>query len=227
MFSGYLELGGDDDQGSILKTIFGGASSEVLLTRWLADEAHDEPDRSQAGTRANSSALDRRRLGLALSRPAPRQRRRRAKTVRFVLVNEFRRDLRATPPASIGDDRIAGFEASSSSRVREVADALRRGRARRSIRRARRSSRERASTCGRESMPPVLGATDTFRFEERLLRRAIELDRSADEYEEAIALRSTARGAIGSIGTWYASSSGKHANLRPSWVARWLISRSR
>ena len=38
--------------------------------------------------------------------------------------------------------------------------------------------------------------------------------------------RPIARGATGSIGTSCASSSGKHADLRPSWVERWPISRS-
>ena len=38
----YLEQARAGDQGSILKSIFGGASSELLLTRWLADESHDQ-----------------------------------------------------------------------------------------------------------------------------------------------------------------------------------------
>ena len=38
---GYLEQARTSGQGSMLKTIFGGASSELLLTHWLADESND------------------------------------------------------------------------------------------------------------------------------------------------------------------------------------------
>ena len=99
----------------------------------------------------------------------------RAKTARFVLVNEFRHDLAGDPPAS-----ISMIESPASkeqlTRVREVADALRRGEHADRYAELADQVEKSLNLADAEIDAAALGATDTFRFEERLLlRRAIDL----------------------------------------------------
>lgn len=181
----YLEQAGEVGQASILKTIFGGASSEALLTLWLADEAHD----GQIAEKTASDELSRlveARLGLSL--PAGTSvAEARSKTARYVLVNEFRADLEGDRPGS-----TSMIESTTTNeqlaRVREIAEALRRHEhAERYVELADQVERE-LDLAGAEVDAARLGTTDTFRFEERrLLQRAVELA-VAGRYGEAIAL---------------------------------------
>ena len=183
----YLEQARAGDQGSILKSIFGGASSELLLTRWLADESQDQEIVAKQAL-SELMRLIEARLGLSLLAGISAEEV-RAKTARFVLVNEFRHDLSGGPPAS-----ISMIESPASKeqlgRVREVADALRRGE--HADRYAELADRvEKSLNLTHAEIDAVaLGATDTFRFEEcLLLKRAIDLSLNG-EYENSIGLAS-------------------------------------
>jgi hypothetical protein len=181
----YLERARAGEQGSILKSIFGGASSELLLTRWLADESHDQEIVAKQAL-SELLRLIEARLGLSLLAGISAEEV-RTKTARFVLVNEFRHDLSGDPPSS-----ISMIESPASkeqlSRVREVADALRRGEHADRYAELADHVEKSLNLSGVEIDAVVLGATDTFRFEEcLLLRRAIDLSLNG-EYENAIGL---------------------------------------
>ena len=110
----YLEQARAGGQGSMLKTIFGGASSEVLLTQWLADESHDdEIVEKQALGRA--APLDR-----GPPRACPSRRHiacRCAGEDRSVRARQrVPGRPRGEPPASIVDDRVAANEGAACSR---------------------------------------------------------------------------------------------------------------
>ena len=181
----YLEQARAGDQGSILKSIFGGASSELLLTRWLADESHDQEIVAKQAL-SELQRLIEARLGLPLLSGISAEEV-RAKTARFVLVNEFRNDLSGDPPASISMIETPASK-EQLSRVREVADALRRGEHADRYAELADHVEKSLNLTDVEIDAVVLGATDTFRFEEcLLLRRAIDLSLNG-EYENAIGL---------------------------------------
>src|SRR4051794_14014747 len=160
----YLEQAQAGGQGSILKTIFGGASSELLLTQWLTDDSRD-------GEIASKSALGEllrlieARLGLALADRITIEEA-RTTTVRFVLVNEFRDDYAGEQPASIS--MIASPPAKEQLwRVREVADGLRSGLHADRYAELADQVEKSLNLTGGHVEASRLGATDTFRFEER------------------------------------------------------------
>jgi hypothetical protein len=179
----YLAQASGGEHASILKTIFGGASSEALLTLWLAESVHDEQI-VEKGASDEVFGLVHARLGLAL--PAEISvGDARSRTIRYVLVNEFRSDLDCDPP-----DSLALIESTTTkeeiARVHEIAEALRRHEhAERYIELADQVEKD-LNVAGADIDAANLGATDTFRFEERsLLKRAVELA-SAGGYDQAI-----------------------------------------
>jgi hypothetical protein len=181
----YLEQARAGEQGSILKTIFGGATSEALLAEWLADEGRDNEILGKAALNELQRLIEA-RLGLALPANTTADEA-RAKTLRYVLVNEFRSDLDGEPPAS-----LTLIESPSTkdqlARVFEVAEGLRR-----SDRAARYAEladdvEQALNLAGLEIDAAHIGATDTFRFEERhLLKEAVDLTLSG-AYNAAIEL---------------------------------------
>jgi hypothetical protein len=108
----------------------------------------------------------------------------RARTIRYVLVNEFLADLNCEPP-----DSIALIDAAPTkdhlSRVREIAQTLRAREPERYVVLADRMENElHLANAGVDAAD--FGRTDTFRFEERkLLQQAVELTASGS-YDEAI-----------------------------------------
>ena len=181
----YLDQARAGDQGSILKSIFGGASSELLLTRWLADESHDQEIVAKQAL-SELLRLIEARLGLSLLSGSSAEEV-RAKTARFVLVNEFRHDLSGDAPASISMIESPATK-EQLGRVREVADALRRGEHADRYAELADHVEKSLNLTDVEIDAVVLGATDTFRFEEcLLLRRAIDLSLNG-EYENSIGL---------------------------------------
>ncbi len=180
----YLEQARDGEQGSILRTIFGGAASEALLTLWLADESRDSEILNKAGLNELFRLIEA-RLGLSLP-PDVSVAEARSRTIRYVLVNEFRADLDCEPPSSVA--LIDAATPEQLRRVREVADALRRHEyAERYVELADRVEND-LNLATADVDPDEFGATDTFRFEERrLLGRAVELA-VAGQFDEAIAL---------------------------------------
>lgn len=181
----YLGQAGGGEQASILRTIFGGASSEALLTQWVADDTRDSEIVDKAALNELSRLIDA-RLGLALPVGASVDEA-RSRTVRYILVNEFRSDLDCEPPAS-----VALIESPATkeqlARAREVAEALRRPEhAARYVELADQVEHD-LGLASAAIDAAHFGATDTFRFEERrLLERAVELTLRGD-YGEAIDL---------------------------------------
>jgi hypothetical protein len=181
----YLEQARTGGQGSMLKTIFGGASSELLLTQWLADESHDAEILDKRALEELLRLIEA-RLGLSLPDDASIADA-RAKTARFVLVNEFRADLTGEPPVSASMIESPATK-EQLVRVGEVAEGLRRGEQAARYAELADSVESSLNLAAAEIDAAGIGATDTFRFEERLLlRRALDLTLSG-EYDTAVAL---------------------------------------
>lgn len=165
---------GDGDAGkpSVLRTLFGGAQGEVLLTQWLASDTKDQ-------TLVEKDALPellkliKARLGLELpdGTTAPQA---RDKTCRYVLVNEFRADLSCEPPKSVG--MVPGPPGKEQAeRIRDVAEGLRRRYPEAYVDLADRVEQD-LGLAGAGIEAAHLGSIDTFRFEEdRLLDHAATL----------------------------------------------------
>ena len=94
----YLRQGGEGIEASVLHTFFGGAKSEALIARWLAEEKTDAAIAEKEAKEELFNLIEF-RLGLAVPTDdaLPEA---RAKVVRHVLVNEFRLDLECEPPKS-------------------------------------------------------------------------------------------------------------------------------
>lgn len=183
----YLEQAQTGGKGSILKTIFGGASSELLLTQWLMDDSRDS-EIAGKGALGELLRLIEARLGLALADGTTIEQARMT-TARFVLVNDFRDDYAGEQPASIS--MIASPPGREQlGRVREVADGLRGGLHADRYADLADHVEKSLNLSGGDVDASGLGATDTFRFEERLLlKRAIDQTLEG-QYEDAIELAS-------------------------------------
>ncbi|MCL2723923.1 MAG: PglZ domain-containing protein [Polyangiaceae bacterium] len=158
---------------SILKSIFHAArDNDDLLTAWLVSDAHDAEIVDKEATR-ELTKLVKARLGLNLD-PNAQLAKLRAITLRYVLAGEFRLDLSCDAPASL-DGVAKPPTKNEESAVCELASRLRANHADAYAALADRVEEE----LGLENakLPDgVLGAIDTFRFEERaLLRHAGDL----------------------------------------------------
>ena len=171
-------------QVSVLHTIFAGAQGEELLVRWLADEQHD-PAVQEKGAEPELLKLIAARLGLTLPEGTGSAEARQ-KTLRYVLVGEFRADLRAAPPTSVGLVPVAPTK-ETAERVRQVAAGLRRQFPEAYLGLADRVEKD-LDLAQAPIDPAHLGSVDTFRFEEdRLLGHAAALV-AAKRYDEALAV---------------------------------------
>lgn len=168
-------------RSSVLRLLFNNAQSELLVAQWLADDSKDPEIESKEAVAELLKLIDV-RLGLALPEtttlPAARE-----KTLRYVLVGEFRSDLSCEPPPSVS--MIPQPQTKEHvDRLREVAATIRQKYAAQYVTNADRVSSE----LGLEAAnidPTHLGNIDTFRFEERrLLAYAGELI-AAKRYGEA------------------------------------------
>lgn len=168
---------------SVLRALFDGAQSEALLVRWLAQEDKDAAIVEKEATGELFKLIEA-RLGIAL--PVGSIGQARSKTLRYVLVNEFRSDLGCEPPPSLAMIPVPPTK-EHLERVREVAYGLRRG-----------FGPEYPSLADQVEMDlglrvaeadaAYLGSIDTFRFEEqRLLSYAAELI-AEKKYDEALAI---------------------------------------
>lgn len=162
-FLAQSERGGE--QASMLRTIFGGATSDVLLARWLADDSNDETIDEKNATDELFKLLEARlglQLGVETSVPSARNR-----ALRYVLVNEFRSELSCAPPSSLSMlptpptreqlDRVRSVAAHIRSKHADAYETL---------------ADEVVAEFGLHTAgidPAHLGAIDTFRFEEQAL----------------------------------------------------------
>ncbi len=180
----FLRQGEEGKPASVLRTIFDGSHSEALLARWLASEEKDEAIADMDATPELFKLIES-RLGLGLP-PAATVTEARDKTLRYLLVCEFRSDLGCQPPPSVSMVPEAPSK-EAVDRIREVAETLRRGYAGAYVGLADRVEADLGLTNAKLDAAH-LGNIDTFRFEERaLLARAGELiaDR---KYSEALGI---------------------------------------
>ena len=158
---------GGGERASMLKVIFGRASSEVMLARWLAEEELD----AQIGAKDAQQelyGLVASRLGLELDQGTDLSRA-RDRASRFVLVGEFRHDLNCDAPASLGSIPAPPSK-DHMARTLEVAQSIRTRHADAYVELADRVEAE-LGLAGEGIDASCLGQVDTFRFEERLLLR--------------------------------------------------------
>lgn len=164
-------LGGQSaGSGSLLKLALGEGSSEVLLARWIGDESRDALIEDK-GAKAELLKLVASRLGLKVTEQSTLAQARH-QVVRYLLVNEFRHDLDAEPPADLALVPTPAKE-EEHRRIHEVTTTIRRNADRYA---------ELADGCEQELNlralsfdPATLGSIDTFRFEEgQLLTHAAD-----------------------------------------------------
>lgn len=185
----FLQQGDEGQSASVLRTLFAGAASEALLARWLADPQPDAAIVDKDAT-AELYKLIESRLGLAVSNGTTVVEA-RDKTLRYVLVSEFRTDLGGEMPVSVSMVPTPPTK-EHVGRIRDVAASLRRDFAERYVDLADRVATE-LSVQDAQVDAAHLGTIDTFRFEEqRLLRHAGTLI-AVKQYDTALALLTTRR----------------------------------
>lgn len=177
-----LQQSQDGAPSSVLRSLFGGTQSEALLSRWLADTSLDASIEAK-GAAPELLQLIESRLGLALppstSIPAARD-----KTLRYVLVNEFRADLQAEPPASLSLITEPTLK-EHSERLRAVAEALRSHHASSYAELA--DQLEASLGLAAAAIEAAqLGSIDTFRFEEQALLTFVGETIAARHYDQAL-----------------------------------------
>lgn len=164
--TGFLETSKSGDaQASMLRTIFSGAPSEVLLARWLADDTLDHLIAEKEATNDLLKLIES-RLGLELesgtSVAAARD-----KVLRYVLTNHLRSHLSCDPPRSLSMIPTPPSK-DQLHRVRDVINRLRNAHA--DAYEAIADQME--TTLGLRTAgidPAQHGPVDTFRFEEQAL----------------------------------------------------------
>lgn len=167
-----IRQGEDGGSASVLKTVFGDLASEPLLARWLAEDDRDRAV-TDKGALPELAQLIEARLGLRVPAEAAVAEA-RERTLRHVLVAEFRSDLKCEPPQVISR-MSAPSSKEQTVRAREVAARLRAEHPARYIILADDVEAE-LGLARAEIDPALLGSIDTFRFEERaLLRHAFQL----------------------------------------------------
>ena len=179
------EPSGRGEGPSILKGVFHDVSGrDELLAAWLADDESDDAIMAKGGT-GELAKLIQSRVGLALD-PTDLLGKLRRITARYVLVGEFRDDFKAEPPAAIagvpGPRTKPEFEG-----VRVLAQRLRLSHPDAYV--ALADALEQELGLAAAPIPAAaLGSTDTFRFEERVVRGHVEELIAAGRYDEAEAL---------------------------------------
>ena len=179
-----LQQSQDGAPSSVLRSMFGGTQSETLLSRWLADTSLDASIEAK-GAAPELLQLIETRLGLALP-PSTSIPGARDKTLRYVLVNEFRGDLQAEPPASLALIPEPTLK-EHSERLRAVAEALRSHHASSYAELA--DQLEASLGLAAAAIEAAhLGSIDTFRFEEQALLTYVGETIAAKDYTKALAI---------------------------------------
>jgi hypothetical protein len=180
----FLRQGNESKLASVLRTIFDGAHSEELITRWLADQKNDATIVEKDAV-AELFKLIESRLGLALPDGTTLSTA-RDKTVRYILVSELRSDVGSELPASVSMVPVPpGKE--HLDRTRDVAKSLRRDDADCYVEMANKVESDLTLRTAKIDQAH-LGNIDTFRFEERaLLAHAGDLI-STRRYAEAVTI---------------------------------------
>ncbi|HSG38620.1 MAG TPA: PglZ domain-containing protein, partial [Thermoanaerobaculia bacterium] len=158
--------GASTEPPSILKVIFHDVrGSDAIVARWLADESRDAEIEAKDARRELVKLLGK-RIGIELPE-AEKVSKLRALGLRYVLLGEFRLDLRCPVPEALrGVPLPVGRDQQKS--VRGIAQLLRSNHGDEYPALANRIETE-LSLSGVPLPPGALGAIDTFRFEERVL----------------------------------------------------------
>ncbi len=171
-------------KASRLKVLFTNEPDATILVRWLASDALDAAI-AEKGAQGELTRLVQSRVGLELDEgltlPTAR-----ARLARFVLLNEFRQDLRGEPPGSIASQPSPATDA----QVANTLDLARRFRVEfpeAYVSRARQVEQE-FHLAKAKVKPEELGRIDTFEFEERLLLSWCASLLEARQYETAHAV---------------------------------------
>jgi hypothetical protein len=153
-------------KASMLKNIFQGITDNaLLLAKWLADDAHDKKIEEKEAVPELCKLIGS-RLGLTLEETLPVAEA-RTKTSRYLLVNEFRSDLKCAPPTSVS---LISEPSAKEQRefIDKVATTLRKEHPEAYQNLADTVEQElQLATAGISAAD--LGLVDTFRFEERAL----------------------------------------------------------
>lgn len=170
------------EEPSVLKMIFGGVPNNAgLIATWLSDSGIDKKIQDK-GAQQELNELIISRLGLELPEDAQLDDVRQ-KTLRYVLVGEFRDDLTCEAPASIAMIPEPGSK-DQIKLVREVTQAMRDYHPEEYMSLSDSIAKE-LCLSGKTVDPGSLGNVDTFRFEEQaLLSFAGELIRTG-KYADA------------------------------------------
>lgn len=181
----FLQQEDEEEPPSLLKVIFVGLSDGVaIMASWLADASRDVSiEAKESIFELYALILSRLGLGIPPGTPLPEA---RNKTVRYVLVNEFRSDLQGEAPSSVSMIPVCPSK-EQMERVRRVAEKLRKDHSDAYTGLADTVETELALSQAHLD-PSALGSIDTFRFEERiLLSRCGDLIAERD-YEDAMRL---------------------------------------
>jgi hypothetical protein len=179
-----LQQSQDGAPTSVLRTLFSGAQSETLLSRWLADTSLDVSIDAKGATPELLQLIES-RLGLTLP-PSTSLSAARDKTLRYALINEFRGDLQAEPPASLALVPKPSLK-EHTERLRSVAEALRTHHANSYAELADQLETS-LGLAGAGIEAEHLGNIDTFRFEEQALLTFVGESIAAKHYAKALAI---------------------------------------
>lgn len=162
----FLENPNGDEPTSMLKVVFEGCRDNMgILASWLADSAKDVAIETKSAKPELFKMVET-RLGFTIP-PSTDVASARARTIRYILVNEFRADLQCEPPTSLGGIPEAP-DKEQLNRVRLVIKTLRKDYADSyaqlsdQVESELRLAKEKISA-------QYLGSIDTFRFEEKAL----------------------------------------------------------
>jgi hypothetical protein len=180
----YLRQRKEWEVPSLLRTIYGGAHGEQLLVQWLVDEGRDGAI-AEKEVICDLLGILENRLGLSLAADTTAQEARR-RAWRYILVNEFRSDLKGEAP-----DVISMIPAPPTkelrTRLHRLAQSLRKQHGEQYAAMADQVESE-LLLRSLELDPTQLGSIDTFPFEEGCLLTHVGELILSEKYEEALSI---------------------------------------
>ena len=184
---GWLEQAEEDaaGHGSMLRLIFPGVETGAgILSEWLTHSERDSAIREKNAAGELCSQLTS-RLGFAVSDNDPLAKA-RERTWRYILVNEFRADLRGAAPSAVSLFPSPATE-NQLKEVRKQLATLRRDHSEEYLAAADQVETElQLRQAGVNAAD--LGAVDTFRFEEQALLGWCDKLLASGQYDEALAV---------------------------------------
>lgn len=170
---------------SVLRALFGNTDGEELLGLWLTNARNDEAIVTKGAVNELRTLVES-RLGLTLAEEGFTVAGARDRTLRYVLVNEFRSDLAGPPPPSAAMVPPVPSPA-QLGRVRTLAARLRAQEE--GTYEALADGIEKDLALAKADLDPAnLGSIDTFRFEERRLLEFAERLVAERKFDQALQL---------------------------------------